>query len=250
MAEGYHALTAKEKDALRLLLNGHDAKSITSHLGLSVHTVNERLRDARRKLSVSSSKAAARIVRDAEGTTPQTVADKILGDADAPADGQAFDPRPEASPPANRAAWTLGGFVMIILFVAALAFSSTGPAAPPAPAAAVTTPVAESDATRAARDWLTLIDARNWPESWAATGAYFRSVNTLANWQAAAVHVHARLGPARSRALLRDDDTLAPPSGYRTVRFRTTFADNQPVTEVLALSREGDRWRVVGITVE
>ncbi len=61
MAEGYQALTEKEKAALRLLLGGHDAKSMASQLGLSVHTVNERLRDARRKLSVSSSKAAARI---------------------------------------------------------------------------------------------------------------------------------------------------------------------------------------------
>ena len=60
MAEGYQALTAKEKEALRLLLGGHDAKSMANQLGLSVHTINERLRDARRKLSVSGSKAAAR----------------------------------------------------------------------------------------------------------------------------------------------------------------------------------------------
>ena len=77
MMEGYQALTGKEKEALRLLLNGHDAKSMASHLGLSVHTVNERLRDARRKLSVSSSKAAARIVRDAETATPQSVGYKV-----------------------------------------------------------------------------------------------------------------------------------------------------------------------------
>ena len=48
----------------------------------------------------------------------------------------------------------------------------------------------------------------------------------------------------------RDDSTPAPPNGYRSVRFRTTFANNRSATEVLALSREGDRWRVVGITVE
>lgn len=250
MMEGYQALTGKEKEALRLLLNGHDAKSMASHLGLSVHTVNERLRDARRKLSVSSSKAAARIVRDAETATPQSVGYKVLGDADAAPDGQTFDPRPVVSPPASRAAWAIGGFAMITLFVAALAFSSPEPAAPPALAAAATRLVADSDASRAARDWLTLVDAGNWPESWAATGAYFQTVNSLANWQAAAEQVHARLGPAVSRELVRDDSTPAPPNGYRSVRFRTTFANNRSATEVLALSREGDRWRVVGITVE
>ena len=54
------ALTEKEKDALRLLLRGHDAKSSAQALGLSVHTVNERLREARRKLGTTSSREAAR----------------------------------------------------------------------------------------------------------------------------------------------------------------------------------------------
>lgn len=49
-------LSAREKEALRLLLVGHDAKSIANTLGLSVHTINDRLRDARRKLGVSSSR--------------------------------------------------------------------------------------------------------------------------------------------------------------------------------------------------
>ena len=40
MADGYHALTEKEKQALRLLLDGHDAKSMANKLGLSIHTIN------------------------------------------------------------------------------------------------------------------------------------------------------------------------------------------------------------------
>ena len=45
MAHNVHALTEKEKQTLRLLLAGHDAKSMARKLDLSVHTVNERLRD-------------------------------------------------------------------------------------------------------------------------------------------------------------------------------------------------------------
>lgn len=242
MAHGIHALTEKEKEALRLLLGGHDAKSMARALGLSVHTVNERLRDARRKLSVSSSKAAARALREAEG--PQLLGDMAFGAAGAAAGVQALDPGP-AQPP--RAAWTIGGFAMIALFVAALAIASPQAAAPPPPAAAGQ--VAESDATRAARDWLALVDAQNWPASYAATAASFRKVNSVANWQAAAEGVHARLGPALSRELLSDFDT---PSAHdvRAVRFRTVFPDNQVKTETLSLTREGGQWRVAGIFIE
>ena len=254
MADGYHTLTEKEKAALRLLLGGHDAKSMASQLGLSVHTVNERLRDARRKLSVSSSKAAARILREAEGAAPQLPGDRYSGDAGPAPGAQTSGPGPAHS--RHGAAWTIGGFAMIALFVAALALSPPEAAAPPASAAAATAPastasqVAESDASRAARDWLALVDARKWQDSWAATGESFRTLNTLANWQAAAEQVHARLGPALSRELVRDEDIPAPPNGYRTVRFRTTFPNNHGATEVLSLSRDGDRWRVAGIYVE
>ncbi len=246
MAEGYQALSEKEKQALRLLLGGHDAKSMASHLGLSVHTINERLREARRKLSVSSSKAAARIVRDAEAA-PQSAGDKDLGDAGAGAQVQTLDPGPGHSQ--RRAAWTIGGFAMIALFVAALVLASSEPAAPPAQAASAAAAVAESDASRAARDWLALVDARKWPESWAATAASFRAVNTVANWQAAAEQVHARLGPALSRELLSDFDTPSS-NDVRAVRFRTMFPNNQVKTETLSLNQEGGHWRVAGIYVE
>jgi DNA-binding CsgD family transcriptional regulator len=244
MTEQVQALSEKEKEALRLLLGGHDAKSMATALGLSVHTVNERLRDARRKLSVSSSKAAARLLREAEA--PQMLGDRFSGDAGAAASVQTLDPGPADNP---WAVWTIGGFAMIALFVAALAFAASEPAAQPASTAA-TTAVAESDATRAARDWLALVDARNWPASYAATAAAFRKANTLANWQGAAEGVHAKLGPAKARELLSDFDTPAAPDGARSVRFRTSFPDNQSRIETLVLNLDGGQWRVAGIYVE
>ena len=245
MAGSIDALTEKEKQALRLLLGGHDAKSMARQLGLSVHTINERLRDARRKLSVSSSKAAARMLREAEA--PQSLGDMALGGAGGGPGVQTLDPGPAHAP---RAAWTIGGFAMIALmttaFVAALAIASPQAAAPP-PAAA--TQVAESDATRAARAWLALVDTQNWQDSWAATAGSFRKVNTVANWQAAAEGVHARLGPALSRELLSDFDTPSA-NDVRAVRFRTMFPNNQVKTETLSLAREGGQWRVAGIYIE
>src|SRR4051812_49634677 len=82
--EGFGALTEKEKQTLRLIVRGHDAKSVARSLGLSVHTINERLRDARRKMAVSSSREAARILFEAEGgdapsSVPESSADMQIG---------------------------------------------------------------------------------------------------------------------------------------------------------------------------
>ncbi|WP_267389223.1 helix-turn-helix transcriptional regulator [Sphingomonas sp. GC_Shp_3] len=79
MSEALRTLTEREKETLRLLVAGHDAKSIARSLGLSVHTVNERLRDARRKLRVSSSREAARLLIEAEGEFPKPLGDKGFG---------------------------------------------------------------------------------------------------------------------------------------------------------------------------
>ena len=78
MHEGRQSLSEREIETLRLLLAGHDAKSCARTLGLSVHTVNDRLRDARRKLGVSSSREAARILAKAEELAPNFPGDRAL----------------------------------------------------------------------------------------------------------------------------------------------------------------------------
>ena len=79
MQEGLQSLSVREAEVLRLLAAGHDAKSVARSLGLSVHTVNERLRDARRKLGVSSSREAARLLVQMEGAHPNLFVDKKFG---------------------------------------------------------------------------------------------------------------------------------------------------------------------------
>ena len=54
------ALTDKELEILRLLAAGHTVKSIGVRLGRSEASINERLRDARRKTGVGSSRELAR----------------------------------------------------------------------------------------------------------------------------------------------------------------------------------------------
>lgn len=54
-------LTEKEAEILRLLARGFDIKACAKELAISPNAVTERLRSARQKLGVSSSRAAARL---------------------------------------------------------------------------------------------------------------------------------------------------------------------------------------------
>ena len=63
-------LTEREKEVLRLLLRGCDVKTCARELGVTSNSVTERLRTARTKLVVTSSRHAARMLANAERTDP------------------------------------------------------------------------------------------------------------------------------------------------------------------------------------
>ena len=256
MTHNYQSLTEKEKQTLRLLLAGHDAKSMARHLGLSVHTVNERLRYARRKLSASSSREAARLLRESEGAPPHSLGDKELGDARAGPIAQQISQADAGWFGNHRKFWPIGGLVMISSLVAMLALSASPQSAhdrlEPSTVAShpVPPPAAETAVTQSARQWLALVDAGKWQESFTATARSFQTLNTLAMWQSASEGGRVPLGRVLSRSLTSEESIPAPPSGYQLVRFRTDFAAKAGATETLSLAREGDSWRVVGYYIE
>jgi DNA-binding CsgD family transcriptional regulator len=244
--QGFETLTDKEKHTLRMLLLGHDAKSLARHFGLSVHTINERLRDARRKFAVSSSKEAARLLHAHEQDEAKSLGDTVIGAAP-PSECSQQRPRPTERHRWRWTAWAIGGSGMTLFLAAMLAISTPVPG--PDTATMTEAPV-ETPAVRAARAWLALVDAANWPASWAATGETFRASNTTAMWQTASEKARVPLGPVVSRTLVSDLDTPSPPNGYRVIRFRTDFANRSGATETLSLAREGQAWKVVGIYIE
>src|SRR4051794_18509589 len=83
------ALSDREKAVLRLLAQGHDAKSSARQLGISLNAVNERLRAARRKLEVSSSREAARRLASSELQGSNSFVDKKMGVAVSECAGEA-----------------------------------------------------------------------------------------------------------------------------------------------------------------
>ena len=62
----FSRLNEPERQVLRLLAEGHTAKSIANELGSTAAAVNERLREARRKTGVGSSRELARLLKSQE----------------------------------------------------------------------------------------------------------------------------------------------------------------------------------------
>ncbi len=254
--DDFWALTEREKQTLRLIVRGHDAKSTARSLGLSVHTINERLRDARRKMAVSSSREAARLLFEAEGDGGFSADPKLSGDTEMGEDSTS-PPTDQGSAPiggvgrAHRRPWImLGVFLMTLalgLFALTL-FAQADHAPVAAPAASRTAPT--SEAADSARRFLALLDQGNWDESYRATGSAFRKLNTAQIWAAASERARTPLGAMISRTFVSQENLPAPPYGYEVVKFRTRFANQAEALETVTLERESDAWRVVGVTIE
>lgn len=255
MAADIQALTEKEKQTLRLLLTGYDAKSMARHLGLSVHTVNERLRDCRRKLGASSSREAARLLHEAEGATPELLGDKHFRDAAAPGPG-AQDHQPVNGRGNTRStSWIIGGTVMslslALLALSSLSGSGLNLAAPLTTAAAVApTPASEAAAVDAAKQFMALVDRNDWTASWQATHKSFQLLNTVEWWAQASEKVRGQMGTIRSRELATVDFTAAPPSGQWQITFKASYSRKANATETLSLANEGGAWKVVSIMID
>jgi DNA-binding CsgD family transcriptional regulator len=255
MTTGYQALTEKEKQTLRLLVTGYDAKSMARHLGLSVHTVNERLRDARRKLGTSSSREAARQLREAEALDPELLGDKGLGDAPAVAAAQMTLQPAQGGGNLRRTGWIVGGFVMTVslalLALSALSGPSQAPAVPVAAAPKITaTPASEAAAVDAARQFLALLDRDDWAASWQAAHQSFKLLNTVEWWAAASQKVRGEMGSATSRELATVNFAPAPPNGYWIIAFNANYSKKGNVVETLHMASENGGWKMTGITVE
>lgn len=258
MSEGLQALSEREKETLRLLLSGHDAKSIARSLSLSVHTVNERLRDARRKLGVSSSREAARLLDEMERDDPKSLVDKQLGVATTttdPRESRHSDQRRSGGRPLF---WLGGGMLIMSLIIAAAVLSSAIPGSGEAqlsptsnlmPAAMAPGSV-HSPATIAAATWVLLLDKQRWEESWGAAGTAFKSQMPETLWASTIQPVRQPLGPMSSRTVqsaTRASSLPGAPAGdYEIVVFKTSFAQKLDAIETVVLAREGTSWKVNG----
>lgn len=111
-------LNAKELEILRLLAEGHTVKSIAAGLDRSEASINERLREARRKTGVGSSRELARLL-DA-----QKIWDRKIDLSSPPSPTDSPD-----RPPHRHGPWSKGKMMMLIalpLAAAGLLMTSIG----------------------------------------------------------------------------------------------------------------------------
>jgi len=245
------SLTQKEKETLRLIVRGHDAKTAARELALSVHTINERLRASRRKLGVTSSREAARLLFEREGGTPKNLGYEQLGDV--PSSGPS---NPDLTTKTSHPwpLWITG--VLIVLSITTLtAFllssgslvqteRAIGEPATPIENAQIETFEASS------RSWLALVDASNWPKSFEEAGQSFQVVNTVKGWAEASRQARAPLGAVLERKALTAEFVAAPPMGYTIMHFQTRFENRANAHESVTLERENDEWKVVGYVID
>ena len=115
-------------------------------------------------------------------------------------------------------------------------------------------PAAAADAPNpavidAAKQFLALVDQSRWDDSYRATGAAFRKLNTEQVWATTSEKVRVPLGAVASRTFVSEEELPAPPAGYEVVKFRTDYVNKAGAVETVSLEREGGVWRVVGITI-
>lgn len=245
-------MSEREKETLRLLLRGHDAKSAAAALGLSVHTINEYLREARRKLGVTSSREAARRLGDAE-RGDESFGDMNLGVAHRTPDVGSVAGRHPAGRPLG---WLIGGMTVMLAIVVALALamvSQKGADSSATPVSASTRPAvmeADKEGVQAALEWAKLLDSQRWGESWKASGTLLRSQVSEAAWMSTVRPLRLQLGAVSSRKVVMVSNTRslpgAPDGDYKIILFETDFATKKGAAETVVLAREGARWTVNG----
>lgn len=117
----FHCLNNAEREVLVLLASGHTAKSIAALTGRTEGAIHERLREARRKTGIGSSRELARLLRQQENW-----------DENNGVDGCGTPGAPPSRPAGGRRRLILIGFAMIAI-VAALSAVLLSLSAPQAP---------------------------------------------------------------------------------------------------------------------
>jgi ribosomal protein S12 methylthiotransferase accessory factor YcaO len=116
-------------------------------------------------------------------------------------------------------------------------------------------PAAESAASEAAQNWLALVDAGNYAESWDQSAQIFRSAVSRDQWQQTVQSVRGPLGTHLTRELLSKKffKSLpgAPDGEYVVILFTSSFQNKQSALETVTpmLDKDGT-WRVSGYYIK
>ncbi len=113
----------------------------------------------------------------------------------------------------------------------------------------------KEDAAKAAMQWLALLDAGKYRESWKEASTYFKKKVSSDKWEKSVREERDKLGEVRSRTLKITHRVTsipgAPEGDYFILRFRTDFADRGNAIETITMVMDEDaRWRMVNYYIK
>ena len=144
----------------------------------------------------------------------------------------------------RRTRWALGAILLPALLAAA-----------GAPRLARAAESGTTEARKAAEQWLALVDAGKYGESWDQAAQSLRQSLSRKAWESALKKKLPPLGKVESRKLVKADVLKnipgLPPGEYVGLQYRTSFQKSQSTAEVVVavLGKDG-KWRVLQYTVQ
>ncbi|MEW6992609.1 DUF4019 domain-containing protein [Colwelliaceae bacterium 6441] len=112
----------------------------------------------------------------------------------------------------------------------------------------------ESSGSKAAKEWLNIVDAGNYSDSWQKSDSFFQSQLSQNKWDKALKGVRTPLGKVNSRSELgaKEYTTLpgVPDGEYLVIQFQTDFQNKKSATETLTLSKASGKWLPIGYFIK
>ena len=110
---------------------------------------------------------------------------------------------------------------------------------------------AQEAAQKSAEQWLALVDAGNFAESWKTAAGYFQAAVSQDQWEHTIVAVRKPLGDLVSRKFKSAQYTKsvsgAPDGEYVVLQFDTSFANKKEAVETVTPMLDPDgQWKVSG----
>jgi hypothetical protein len=112
-----------------------------------------------------------------------------------------------------------------------------------------------AEATAAAREWLSAVDAGQYGQSWDEAAVIFKQRLTKTQWERAVGDVRKQIGALKTREVesTRPAHHLpgVPDGDYVVIVYRSSFVGAPAATETITPMRDADgHWRVAGYFVK
>ena len=131
---------------------------------------------------------------------------------------------------------------MFAVFAIIAAASLTGAAAP-----------AKEDAEARARNWVALIDAQKYEESWTEASSFFRNGAKRQDWVQMLKNVRRGMGSVITRKSMKTTMTNSLPGAldgeYAVFQFDTALQNKAKAVETVTMVQEGGRWKAAGYLI-